>query len=497
LLTQMLEETAEGLPEQVALVYGDERIRYGELALQVRRLAGGLQALGVGPADAVAIVLPNVPELVTSFFAVAGLGAVVVPLNPQFKEAELDYTFRDCRVRAVITNEQHAPTCREILSRGDASVPLITPGGSAPHGTAFGDLLASPPVALPARAPDQDGVYQYSSGSTGRPKRVPRTHGQCCAEADQLTATTELSPLDTIFCAVPLFHTYGLANCMLAAARRGASLVLFEPGGPFMLFRDSALQTLERERVSVFPGVPFVFRHLVDSPKNASLSALRLCYSAGTALPRATFDAFLEKFGVPIRQLYGCTEAGSVALNLDPDPASTAASVGRPIGAVAVEIVDEGGRPLPAGQIGEVTIRSPSLTRGYAEMDELNRQAFRNGSFFTGDLGRLDAEGRLTLTGRKKLFIEVVGNKVDPFEVEDVLHEHPKIREAVVVGVEGAVEGEERVKAVVVRQAPCEAEEVIRFCKRRLAAYKVPATVEFRDEIPKSPLGKVLRKYLV
>ena len=238
--------------------------------------------------------------------------------------------------------------------------------------------------------------------------------------------------------------------------------------------------------MTVFPGVPFHYRHLADVPTHANLSALRLCFSAGTALPRETFDAFARRFGIAVRQLYGCTEAGTLTVNLDPDPVATFASVGKPAGAVRVRIEDD-----------EIVVSSPAMTRGYTDDPELNRRAFRDGWFYTGDTGRFDQIGRLYVTGRRKLLIEVAGHKVDPIEVEDVLAVHPKVREAVVVGIPDGKDGEETVKAVIVPANHPQERELIEFCSQRLANFKVPRVVEFRDEIPRSPLGKVLRKYLI
>jgi long-chain acyl-CoA synthetase len=324
-------------------------------------------------------------------------------------------------------------------------------------------------------------MQQFSSGSTGRPKRLCRTHGQCTAEANSYTW---VEPEDRVFCAVPLFHTYGLGCCMLAALRNAATLVVMDEPNPFLLHRARALALLEHEAITVYPGVPFQFRLLAEAPEAADLSALRLAFSAGTALEPAIFDAFRERFGVPIRQLYGCTEAGTLTVNLDPDPVATAGSVGRPAGEVHVDVAD-----------GEVVVSSPALTDGYADMPELNREAFRHGWFRTGDLGRLDPSGRLYLTGRRKQLIEVGGYKVDPLEVQDVLCAHPQVRDAVVVGVPAGAG--EAVKAVVVPGAALSDRELLRYCREHLAGFKVPQIVERRAEIPKSPLGKVLRKYLV
>jgi len=235
----------------------------------------------------------------------------------------------------------------------------------------------------------------------------------------------------------------------------------------------------------VFPAVPFVFRTLAESQIAADLSSVRLCYSAGNALPRSTFDAFDRAFGVPIRQLYGLTETGAVTINTAADPWETAASVGMPMPGIEIEVLDDAGSALETGRIGDITVRSPAMTRLYGE------------PFATGDRGRLDDAGGLTITGRRKVLIDVRGDKVDPIEVEDVLAVHPRVRDVVVVGVPSGIEGEELIKAVVVGENGCSERELIRFCRERLANYKVPHQVEFRDEIPRSSLGGVLRKYLV
>lgn len=497
-LLQMLYESATQAADHPAIICGTRLVRYGELVGEIERLARGLGSLGVATGDRVAIVQPNAPEFVTTFFAVTALGAVAVPLNPAFQGEELASVFRDCRVRVIVSHTSQAALCASGVAGWNPSVPIVTTGGTRPDMPSFSALVAEHPAGpLPAQARDIDAVYQYSSGSTGRPKRVPRTHSALVAEATNVAATTGLGPTDRIFCAIPLFHTHGQGNCMLAAMRAGATLVILEDPNPFLLHRLRALEVLSHERITVFPGVPFVFRLLADVSGQADLSALRLCYSAGTTLPAETQSAFQARYGVVVRQLYGCTEAGAIAINLDPDFASTSASVGFPIQGVDVRIVDEARQPLPAEAVGEIAIRTSAMTRGYHGQDELNREVFQDGFFYTGDLGRVDAAGRLWITGRKRLFIEVAGNKVDPVEVEDVLAGHPMVREVVVVGVASGVSGEETIKAVIVSAGPVDAKELLQYCQERLARYKVPLLVEFRDELPKSPLGKVLRKYLV
>jgi long-chain acyl-CoA synthetase len=498
MLVGMLFEAAKRRPEHPAIVCGSRRLSYGALLSKVEGLAAGLAAAGLRPGDRLALVHGNAAEFVLTFLAAARMGVVVVPRNPAYQKDELAWYFEHCDVRGVVTDPQHVDTCTALLERRGAATPIVATGAAPEGAIPFDRLVGAHATATPAPPTDDaDAVFQYSSGSTGRPKRVPRTHGQLHAEAESCVGTLKLRPDDRIFCAVPLFHTHGQGNCMLAAVRSGATLVILEDPNPFILHRARALEVLAAERVTVFPGVPFVFRLLAESSGTADLSALRLCFSAGTALPQATFESFRARFGLPVRQLYGCTEAGALTINLDGDPEATAGSVGRPLRGVDVEVVDEARQPVSTGHTGEIAIATPALTRGYHGMPEINRDAFRGGRFYTGDVGRLDADGRLWITGRKKLFIEVAGNKVDPVEVEDVLMTHPQVREAVVVGVPGAAPGEEIVKAVVVADGPVDQKQLTRLCRERLARYKVPQMVEFRDEIPKSPLGKVLRKYLV
>jgi long-chain acyl-CoA synthetase len=488
MLLELLQENASSRPGEEAVVHGSERVTHAELAARVARLAGGLRGAGIGPGDAVALLLPSDTSFVVSYYAIAALGAVAVPLDRGFKHDELEFCFDRAGVRAVICDDRSAGVCQRIVAGWERPAPVITTSSAHGHGVTLDTLAQSPPADLEGQPPEQPLVNMFSSGSTGRPKRVARTHGQCRAEA-ALYAGMGIGPRDKILCTVPLFHTYGMGCCMLAAAGTGATLVLLEDPNPFLLRRRRALELIEQEGVTVYPAVPFQLRHLAEAPASADLGSLRLCFSAGAALPPPVFDAFRAKFGVAVRQLYGCTEAGTIAANLDADPAGSRASVGRPVGGIEVRI---------AG--GEVCVKSPALFGGYADADPVrsgSRGFDADGWFHTGDLGRLDAAGRLTITGRTKLLIDVGGYKVDPIEVEDVVVAHPKVESAVVVGADTGVPGEMRVKAVVVAGDELEAQELIAFCRERLANFKVPQVVEFRDEIPRSPLGKVLRKSLV
>jgi long-chain acyl-CoA synthetase len=494
---QLLYEQAGADADRTALVYGEQRLSLAELVERIERLAAGLAGRGIGPGDAVGLVLRDDPWFVSAFHAIAGLGATVVPANPAFKQAELEFWFRSSGVKAVISDERTAGVCERIVAALDPPAEVIVSGpGHGQSLTLAGLVEESAPRRLEPRAAEEPLVCQFSSGSTGRPKRLIRTHGQCAAEARSYLGLG-LTPEDRILAVVPLFHTWGMGACIFGSAVSGATLVILEDPHPFLLNRHRAMELIERERVTILPGVPFNYRLMAESPVEADLSSLRLCFSAGMAMPRETFEAFGERFGVLVRQLYGSTETGMIAANMSDDPVGTFESVGTAVEGVEIGIVDDDGEPLPRGEIGEVTVAGPASTSGYSDLPELNRAAFREGRYFTGDLGRLDEDGMLYLEGRKKLLIETGGFKVDPIEVEAVIDSHPRVVESIVVGVDAGQGGEQRVKAVVVPEGECDEIELVAYCRERLANFKVPQSFEFRDEIPKSPLGKVLRKYLV
>jgi long-chain acyl-CoA synthetase len=497
-LTEFLEANAERLGDRTAVVHGTTRIGHRELRDRVRALARGLVAAGLERGDVVLLALPNGPEFVDAFLAAGAAGGAAMLLDPQSKESELSYALRDCEPRVVVADARVAARCREVAS-GLGRQPVIASLGAPPPGAiGLAELAAlGDGVALPDEAPDEPVLYQFSSGSTGRPKRVGRTRRHLWTETLMLRDCLALTEEDAILCAIPLYHAYGLGSCVQASLGSGATLVIQESPQPFALKRGQTLELIEREHVTIFPAVPYMVELLAEAPFEADLSGLRYCYTAGAALTAEAFAAFDSRFGVPVRQMYGCTESPSITLNLDDDPRPTARSVGRPLGDVRVVVYDEDGEELPAGVPGEVGVTSPVAATGYVSGARPDQQTFRDGKIFAGDLGILDEDGRLTLVGRTKTLIDVRGRKVDPLEVEDVLITHPAVEEAVVVGDRLGASQVEVIKAAVVLAEECSERELIRYCKERLAPYKVPQVIEFREAIPRSPIGKVLRKELI
>jgi long-chain acyl-CoA synthetase len=293
---------------------------------------------------------------------------------------------------------------------------------------------------------------------------------------------------------------------MLASLATGATLVILEQGLPdsaatgsaFVFRSQRVFELIEQERVSLLPGSPYIFGVLAETPEDVpvDVSSLRLCMTAGNLLPEETFRRFKQRFGIPLRSIYGSTETGSIALNMEPDEDVCFDSVGRPCEGVEVRITDETLNEFPVGSIGEVAVRNWSMATGYLDMPELSREKFKDGFFFMGDLGKKDEQGRLYITGRKKIFIDSGGEKVDPWEIEQALLMHPAIKEAAVVGIPGPYGGE-AIKAVIVAQGSLTELDLLLYCKSRLSDYKVPRIVEFRQELSRNILGKLVRKDLI
>jgi len=494
MLITMLTKSGESHPDNIAIIQGEKRITYTSLIKTTLRLQKLLSRLGIEPADSVAVVLPNEDNFVFAFFAIAALDAIMLPLNPELNTEELEYYIKETKATFIITNtrciERHS-ACLNYQERHPTFINLDTllsvPGD---------DPDSSIPKPYKNR-PDHDFLYHYSSGSTGLPKRVVRTQGNCVEEADNFIATCGITPDDRFFCSIPLFHAHGMCNAMLASIRAGATLVIMENPQPFLLNRNRALKMLAQEKITVFPGVPFQFEALTRGDACAELRHIRLCFTAGSKLPLAVYQAFLKKFAIPVRQLYGSTETGSLCINLDEQIESSSDSVGRPMRNVTVEIWDEAGKPLAAGSEGDIAVSSPAMTRGYYNQDELNKSVFRNGYFLPGDVGRLDEEGRLFITGRKRQFIEVAGHKVDPAVVERCLLSYIHVREAVVVGVpvSGGV-SHEQLQAIIVTDGDCGVSEVLGYCRTKLASFEVPQIIDIRDKIERDSVGKVRIKRL-
>jgi len=488
-LSDILLSAAGRFSSRAAVIEDGESVTYGDLVLRARSFASFLSSRGIKKGDRVAIFLPNSIEFVTAVFGVSLAGAVSVPVNSAFKTEEVAFYLGHSGAKLIVTGDDLMNTALEASAGGDAEAVSIKGNAAVwkyPERRS-GEFVDS------TVNPDDEAIYLYSTGSTGKPKRVARTHFNLAALADNHTQTVGWSCEDRVLFAVPISHTYAFGN-YISAVRSGAAVVVTPEFN-----RQKVLDLLERERITVFPAVPVMLdvlsRTHMDAP--IDLSSLKLVISAGAPLQEHTFFKFRERFSIYPRQLYGSTETGVISINLcgGDEIEKRFNSVGRPVKNVTVKVFDEEGREALAGAEGEIAVKSPSMTTGYYGLPEETARVFRNGYYFTGDLGFIDEAGYIYIRGRKKFLINVGGFKVDPEEVENLLSKHPDVLEAAVLGINDSL-GNERVKAVIVPRRQMHVKDVLDFCRGRIAEYKLPALVEFRGELPRSPAGKILRERL-
>ena len=489
-IPEMFEKIAKENADRTAIVDGERSISYKGLEKKIRYLSASLGMMGVRRGDRIALLLPNGLEFVISYFAVVSLGAIAVPLNDRYQQFELSYFLEACDVSWLITSRDFEEVYRKALPACKCPCQLFLIGDQEDAGQ--GERL-SPVVPGAEINPEAPVMYQFSSGSTGRPKRIARNHTNLLFELNSFIPTLQITREDRFLGVAPFSHVNGLMRSMMGSIRAGATLY------PLAKFeRQAVLKAIEENKISIFIGVPFMFSLLAKSNfrQRPDFSSLRLCVSASAPMPKKLNLLFHESFGIYVRQLYGSTETGTISVNLSPGIERSLESVGTPISGVLVEVFDGDGKIANSDEMGEFAVRSPAAIKNYDGLEEVNKEAFRNGYFFTGDLGKRDTDGLLYLLGRKKFFINRGGNKIDPHEIEELLEGHPKVEEAAAVGVPTPL-GDEKVKAVIVLNASCTEEEIIEYCRGKVADFKVPSLIEFRDSLPKSPTGKVLRKMLM
>ncbi len=454
-----------------------------------------LNGVGIGRGDRVGIVLPNGPEMATCFAGVAAT-CTAAPLNPAYTADEFDFYLSDLRPQAIILQEGDATPARAAAERLGIPAIALHPASDAAAGLYRLNASALPsaaPEAAGAAEPDDMALVLHTSGTTARPKIVPLTNGNLAASAGHIGGSLALGPDDVCLNVMPLFHIHGLVAAVLSSLRAGAG-VCCTPG--FNAFKFG--EWLGEVRPTWYTAVPTMHQAILmrmrAHPERARAAGLRLIRSSSASLPPQVMQELEEVFGSPVVEAYGMTEAAhQMASNPLPPRARKPGAVGLAAGPEIAVMTDDGAI-LPQGSIGEVVIRGPNVTPGYAGNPDANARAFTDGWFRTGDQGRIDEEGYLFLTGRLKEQINRGGEKVSPLEVDVVLLDHPSVAQVVTFGVPHAKLGEEVGAVVVLHPGQIATEQEIRdFCATRLAAYKVPRHVLLRDDIPKGATGKVQR----
>jgi len=499
-LAVILSETAHATPNRAAAVFDGGRLTYRELDRASDRVAASLAAAGIEPGDRIALQLPNIPQFLVSYFGILKAGGVVVPLNVLLRAPEVAFHLSDSGARALITWEGvlgEAAKGAEAAAVGD--IYAVGHADDVACAWPFERLLddAVPAREMVTRQPTDTAVIVYTSGTTGRPKGAELTHLQLYMNADIPGRLFDVKPDDIVVAVLPLFHVFGLSSIMDCCVRFGCTMSLIPRFTP-----AAVLAAIQRDRATIFEGVPTMFADLLSYPDLASydLSSLRVAISGGASIPAPVLDAFEERFGVVILEGYGMTETAAT-MTFNPSAAERRAySVGKPIWGTQTQVWDDGGRPLPPGpeHVGEIVTRGLHVMKGYLHNPEATAGAFTGGWLHTGDLGYFDEDGFLFIVSRKKELIIRGGYNVYPSEIENVLHAHPAVAEAAVVGIPDERLGEE-VMAVIIRRPSMDLpeHELIAYCRERMAAYKCPRIFQFRSELPKNALGKVLKGELV
>ena len=528
-LVQLLEESFQKYADRNAYVCMDKFLTYRELDTYSRRMGAWLQSRGMKKGARVAVMMPNVLQYLIAIAAILRAGYVVVNVNPLYTPRELEHQLNDSGAEAIVILENFATTLEQVLPRTPVkhivvasmgemlggvkgmlvnfvvrSVKKMVPPYSLPNAMRFkqalalGDRMKLTPVDT---QPSDPAFLQYTGGTTGVSKGATLTHRNLIANLLQAEAWGEpaLREMDsehvTIVCALPLYHIFALTVCALWGMRMGAmNLLIPNP-------RDIGgfIKELDKYRFNLLPAVNTLYNALLNHPDFAKLdfSGLRICNGGGMAVQQAVNDRWLKVTGVSITEGYGLSETAPIATGNRADSTSFSGTIGLPIPSTEIAILDDDGNRLPIGQAGEIAIRGPQVMAGYWNRpDETARVMTADGFFKSGDVGVMDAHGFVKIVDRKKDMILVSGFNVYPNELEGVIAMHPGVLECACIGVPDEHSGE-AVKAFVVRKDPgLTSEALMAFCKEQLTGYKKPKYIEFRDELPKTNVGKILRRVL-
>jgi long-chain acyl-CoA synthetase len=488
-LATALTESAAKHGDAVAIKLDDVELSYKQLDGASAHVAGLLRSKGVEPGDRVGIMLPNVPYFPVVYYGVLRLGAVVVPMNVLLKGREVSFYLKDPEAKVVFAWHDFAEAAEQGASETDAEVVLVKPGE-------FEDLVGSADAVteVAERSGDDTAVILYTSGTTGTPKGAELTHDNLVSNVETILDTLiQIKDDDAVLGALPLFHSFGQTCGLNSCVAAGGTLTLIPRFDP-----DKALEIIERDRVTIFEGVPTMYVAMLHSDKadSADTSCLRLCVSGGSAMPGEVLRAFEEKFGCKILEGYGLSETSPVASFNHPDRERKVGSIGTPIAGVDMRCVDDDGNEVEQGEVGEIAICGPNVMKGYWRKDDATAEVMDDdGWFSTGDMAKVDEDGYFFIVDRKKELIIRGGYNVYPREVEEALYGHPAVQEAAVVGVPDDRLGEEVGAAVVLKSGEdVSADELREYVKGEVANYKYPRKIWLVDELPKGPTGKILKR---
>jgi len=486
-LATVLTESAALRPEHVALRLDDLELTYSQLDGASAHIVGLLAEKGISSGDRVGIMLPNVPHFAVCYYGVLRAGAVVIPMNVLLKRREVAFYLRDSGAKLLFAWHAFAQDAQAGADDAGAECVLVTPGEFEQQVGA-----ADPQVELADTDESATAVILYTSGTTGTPKGAELTHGNLARNAEIASGLFGLGAEAVTLGALPLFHSFGQTcglNATLSAAGTLTLIPRFDPG--------TALEIIQRDRVNVFQGVPTMYGAMLHHPEHASIdtSSLQVCVSGGSAMPVELMRGFEEAFGCKVLEGYGLSETSPVASFNHPDRERKPGSIGTPVDGVEMKLLDDDGHEVAQGEVGEIVIRGHNVMKGYWNKPDATAEALRDGWLYTGDMARIDEDGYFFIVDRKKDLIIRGGYNVYPREIEEILYEHPAVREAAVIGMPHDEYGEEIGAAVALKEgAQVTPDELRDFVKEQVAAYKYPRRVWFVDELPTGPTGKILKR---
>ncbi len=526
-IQSLLEGAAKHAPKRTALEFLGYTMTYQDLYDASRKFATALESLGVKKGDRVAIMLPNCPQFVIAFFGTMMLGAVAVNTSPLYVSRELEQQLRDSGAETLVMLNLFYPRYREIASTVPVKRVVVTSVSDflpfpknmlypikAKRDRTWVDvkpeqhifflkrLLEKYPAA-PARVdvkPDDLALLQYTGGTTGTPKGAMLTHRNLLSNVTSAAVwdTESRNAQESMLCVLPFFHVYGMTVGMNMAIKQAATMILL----PRFQIKD-VLETIHKQKPTFFPGVPTMYVAINNHPdvKKYDLSSIKVCLSGAAPLPIEVAHTFEQLISGKLVEGYGLTEASPCTHNTPLLGERREGSIGLPIVGVDCRIVNDNLKPLPIGEVGELIVSGPNIMQGYWQRPEETAKSIReiDGKrwLLTGDMGKMDADGYTYIVDRKKDMIDASGYNVYPREVEEILYQHPAVKECVVVGVPDAYRGETVKAFIVLREGETATnEQILEFCKLRLSAYKMPKQLEFRSELPKTAIGKILRREL-
>ena len=478
-------------PDGIALRHKGNSISYQQLDDTVKRYAGFFRRMGVKQGDRVVLSCLNSPEFIYSYLGTVRLGAVIVPINFMLTMEEIAYIIKDSGAKVMIIHPfilQKAKLTKEVIKKALGLDVIILD-------EEFQKEVMSISEEAFGAFHDENAIstFLYTSGTTGKQKAAMLTHRNLLVNAEQCRIALRGQPDDNYLCVLPMFHVFGFTACILLPLWTGATITIMEMFQP-----KEVIETLVKENITVFMGVPSMYAVLIEAGKNnITFPSLRLAVSGGAALPVEVFRQVKAILKLPIVEGYGLTEA-SPAVSFNPlDGVQKEGSIGLPLPNVDCRIFNDRDEEVPAGEVGELVVRGENVMLGYYNQEDKTKEALMNGWLHTGDLAKKDDEGYIYIVDRKKDMVIVGGLNVYPREVEEVIYQYPKVKEAAVIGINDSLRGE-YVKAVVALKEgmTCSSRELLKFLKEKLANYKLPREIDFVDALPKNSTGKILKRLL-